>query len=91
MLAVDLLHGLHVVFKIDDGMFPCLQALSQKPGGLETGVSWSTKLHVGFGPKSLTLEGSTSGTASSLMRLMLVAARDGMLTVGDVAVDILAR
>lgn len=36
----------------------------------------------------LTLEGSNSGTASSLMTLMFVPARDGRCDVGEVAVDI---
>jgi hypothetical protein len=39
-----------------------------------------------------TLEGSTSGTASSLKRLMFVPARDGKLAdVGDVAAILLAN
>lgn len=62
----------------------------------QSNVSYSFSLLIGYETLVplgllLTLDGSKSGTASSLMRLMLVAARDGMFTVvGEVAEDILA-
>jgi hypothetical protein len=34
VLGVDLLHGLHVVLQVTDGMFPCLKALSEQTGRL---------------------------------------------------------
>jgi hypothetical protein len=97
VLAMDLLHGAHVILEIDDGVLPCLQALSQKASGLDSPKLAIRSLLIGYETlvpldQLLTLDGSKSGTASSLMRLMLVAARDGMSTVvGEAAEDILAR
>lgn len=95
VLAVYLLHRTHIIFEIGDGMLPCLQAFGQQSGGLGTGVSSACLRghNTGFSAKSsLTLVGSKSGTASSLMMLMLVPARDGMsIVVGDVAEAMMTR
>lgn len=36
MVAMDLLHGLHVFLDVTDGVLPCLESLGEQTSGLFT-------------------------------------------------------
>lgn len=91
MAPVDLLDGRDILLEVSDRVFPCLQSLGEQAGGLHM-ASVSAALSQTDTPKTRTVEGSVSGTASSLMALRFVVARDGSseVLVGEVGVAMMS-
>lgn len=74
---VDLLDSLNILLNVDDGMFPCLESLGEETGRLAKAHQVSFRCPGMTRTPILTLLGSVSGTASSLMTLAIVSWRDG--------------
>ena len=85
MTAVDLFRRGNVLLEIAHGVLPCLKALGQETGGLR--AIRTTSAWPGLEGQRRTVEGSNSGTASSLRPVVTL---EGISeTTGDVTADMI--